>query len=185
MTSAAVGQIRVRVAGARALTVDRDGALVARTGLGSVTFTAPIAYQERDGIRRPVSVAYRRQGLEYGFRVGAHDPELPLVIDPLLQSTYLGGSSPDGALSVAIHPTTGDVYVSGRTFSTDLPGTVGGAQPSMAGGLTDAFVARLTASLARVDPSAAIPTLSEVGWLVLVALLLGTGVLGLRRRPTR
>ena len=142
----AVGRIRVRVAGAHALTVDAEGALVARTGLGAVTFTAPVAYQERDGVRRPVAVAYRRQGFEYGFSVGAYDPGLPLVIDPLLQSTYLGGSGDDAAFALAIHPTTGDVYVAGAPLSTNFPGTAGGAQPAIGGG-SDAFVARLPSTL--------------------------------------
>src|SRR5262249_37039479 len=41
-----VDRIRVGVAGASGLAVDAHGALIARTGLGAVTFTAPIAYQE-------------------------------------------------------------------------------------------------------------------------------------------
>src|SRR5204862_2720964 len=89
----------------------------------------------------------------YGFRVGAHDPTLPVVIDPLVQSTYLGGSGEDllyAPGSLAIHPSSGDVYVTGSTTSTNFPGTTGGAQPANAGGCggtTDAFVARLTADL--------------------------------------
>jgi hypothetical protein len=143
----AVARIRVRVAGAHALSVDGEGALVARTGLGAVTFTAPVAYQERDGVRRPVAVAYRHQGFEYGFSVGAYDPSLPLVIDPLLQSTYLGGSGLESLDALAIHPTTGDVYVAGLTVSSNFPGTAGGAQPAFGGGRRDAFVARLPSTL--------------------------------------
>jgi hypothetical protein len=65
----------------------------------------------------------------------------------ILQSTYLGGSGSDWAYALAIHPTTGDVYVAGSTDSTNFPNTTGGAQASFGGG-TDAFVARLTADLA-------------------------------------
>jgi hypothetical protein len=143
---ARVDRIRVRVGGARALTVDAGGALVAETGLGAVTFTAPVAYQPQAGGRRAVAVAYERHGREYGFTVSAYDPSLPLVIDPLLQSTYLGGSGEDFATGVAIHPTTGDVYIAGRTESTPFPGTAGGAQPATTG-LPDAFVARLNSTL--------------------------------------
>jgi uncharacterized repeat protein (TIGR01451 family) len=143
---ASVDRIRVRVSGARALAVDAQGALVARTGLGPVTFTAPIAYQEHDGVRREVSVAYRQRGREYGFAVGAYDSTRPLVIDPLLQATYLGGSGSDQAAAIAIAPATGDVYVTGQTTSTNFPGTAGGAQNSK-GGYVDVFVARLSGSL--------------------------------------
>jgi hypothetical protein len=122
---------------------------VARTGLGPVTFTAPVAYQERDGVRRPVTVAYRLEGRDYGFTVGHHDPRLPLVIDPLMQSTFLGGGLEDTANALAIDGVTGDVYVAGSTSSANFPGTTGGAQET-AGGGQDAFVARLSASLATL-----------------------------------
>ena len=62
------------------------------------------------------------------------------------QSTYLGGSNSDEALALAVHPSTGDVYVAGRTTSTDFPNTTGGAQPNYGGG-RDAFVARLNSTL--------------------------------------
>ena len=142
--------IRVRVSGAQALSVAGDGALVARTGLGKVTFTAPIAYQERDGARQPVDVKYRVTGRDYRFTVGAYDRTRPLVIDPLLRSTYLGGGDADAAFAMAIHPTTGDVYVAGATISTNFPGTTGGAQPANAGG-TDAFMARLSGDLTTLS----------------------------------
>jgi len=143
---ARVALIRVRVEGARDLTLDSGGALVAETGLGAVTFTAPIAYQLHADGRRAVAVTYERRGREYGFTAGTYDRSLPLVIDPLLQATYLGGSGVDVAAALAIHPKTGDVYVAGPTFSTDFPGTTGGAQP-VGGLLGDAFVARLNSAL--------------------------------------
>jgi hypothetical protein len=66
----------------------------------------------------------------------------------LLQSTYLGGSGRDVAIALAIHPTTGEVYVAGYTSSTNFPKTTGSAQASYGGGAHDAFVSRLTANLA-------------------------------------
>lgn len=144
---ASVDRIRVRVGGARAIASDdAHGTLVVRTGLGPVTLTAPVAYQELDGVRREVPVAYRPRGLEYGFVVAAYDPTRPLVIDPLLQATYLGGSGAEDATALAVAPGTGDVYVTGQTASIGFPGTAGGAQPSK-GGDADAFVARLSPSL--------------------------------------
>jgi uncharacterized repeat protein (TIGR01451 family) len=143
---ASVDRIRVRVRGAQALAVDARGALVARTGLGPVTFTAPIAYQDRDGERRAVAVTYRQRGREYGFAIAAYDRTRPLVIDPLLQATYLGGTGFEEATALAIAPGTGDVYVAGQTTSLNFPGTAGGVQPSN-GGDADAFVSRLSADL--------------------------------------
>ena len=62
----------------------------------------------------------------------------------LLYSTHLGGTGDDLALGVTLD-TSGNVYVAGRTSSTDLP--LGGTpyQAASAGG-TDAFVAKLNPS---------------------------------------
>ncbi|MGH9367523.1 MAG: hypothetical protein ACRD3M_07600, partial [Thermoanaerobaculia bacterium] len=104
-------RIRMSVAGARLLRTDQAGALIASTAPGDVTFTPPAAYQQRDGTRREIQVAYEVRGRDYGFRLGGYDSTLPVVIDPLLQATYLGGSSYDIAQTLAIHPTSGEVYV--------------------------------------------------------------------------
>jgi hypothetical protein len=64
------------------------------------------------------------------------------------QSTYLGGNENDWILALAIHPSTGEVYVAGQTYSTNFPNTAGGAQESPGGG-SDAFVARLNAALTQ------------------------------------
>jgi hypothetical protein len=141
-----VERIRIRVGGAHALGLDGEGAVTARTASGRVTFTAPVAYQERGGVRQAVTVAYRQRGREYGFTVGAYDHSRPLIIDPILQSTFLGGGAADGAQALAIAPGSGDVYVAGNTQSIDFPGTAGGAQPTLAGSL-DGFVARLSSDL--------------------------------------
>jgi hypothetical protein len=139
-------RIRMRMTGARSLGPGRIGDLVAATGVGDVALTRPVAFQERDGARRAIAVAYETHGDTYGFRLGAYDSDLPLVIDPLLQATYLGGSGSEVAQALAIHPTSGDVYVVGSTTSTNFPGTAGGARVANAGS-NDAFVVRLTADL--------------------------------------
>src|SRR6476659_1860602 len=144
-------KIRMAVRGARSLRVDRSGALALTTGLGEVTFTRPAAYQEKDGARRPVEVAYALRGSGYGFRLGGYDRTLPVRIDPLVQATYLGGGG-DNASALAIDPTSGEVYVAGYTYSPNFPGTAGGAQPTHNGGefTSKAFVARVNAALTEL-----------------------------------
>jgi hypothetical protein len=134
------------VAGARLLRVNAAGGMIMGTGAGDVVFTPPAAFQVRRGVRHPLGVAYELQGRSYGFRLADYDPALPVLIDPLLQSTYLGGGGDDPAFAMTTHPTTGEVYVAGYTQSPDFPGTGGGPQASYKGG-DDAFVARLSPSL--------------------------------------
>jgi hypothetical protein len=144
-------KIQVQVDGAKGLKLSKDGEIIIQTGLGDLKLSKPVAWQEKDGEKLPVDVSYKLIGKNrYSFVVAKADPSLPIVIDPILQSTYLGGSDIDGAYALAIHPTTGGVYVAGETWSTDFPRTSGGAQANYSGGFNDAFVARLNSSLTQI-----------------------------------
>lgn len=67
-----------------------------------------------------------------------------------VQTTFFGGGGPDGALAMAIHPLTRDVYLSGYTSSDNLPGAASGAFTSRTGA-NDGFVARLSPDLTLLD----------------------------------
>jgi hypothetical protein len=75
-------------------------------------------------------------------------------VDPTLtvwkQSTYFGGIDDDYAYGIAIHPSSGDVYITGETLSVDLPGVSAGAPPQSTGRFAG-FVARLDSTLTRLD----------------------------------
>ena len=62
----------------------------------------------------------------------------------LVYSTYLGGSSFDWGLGIAIDA-AGSAYVTGQTASPNFPTSAGAIQPAYAGG-ADAFVFKLDAS---------------------------------------
>jgi hypothetical protein len=62
----------------------------------------------------------------------------------LLYSTYLGGSDNDGGNGVALDP-SGNIYISGNTFSSDFP-TTPGAYDTWMEGKSAAFVAKLNSS---------------------------------------
>jgi hypothetical protein len=143
-------KIVVEVDGAKGLKLSKDGEIIIKTGLGDLKLSKPIAWQEKDRKKLPVEVSYKLIGKNrYSFEVAKADPSLPLVIDPILQSTYLGGSNNNEVYALAIHPTMGEVYVAGLTDSIDFPNTSGGAQESKSGG-DDAFVARLDKDLTQV-----------------------------------
>lgn len=150
-------RIAVRLDGVRDIAHDADGSLRVATGGGNVRFSAPIAFQTIAGRHVPVPVSYRvdARSRRYGFDVGPYDRSLPLVIDPLLQNTYLGGTGEDVARAIAIHPATGDVYVTGHTWSTSFPDVAGAEQTAPVPGGTwnkDVFVTRLnTALTARIQ----------------------------------
>jgi muconolactone delta-isomerase len=151
-------KIVVEVNGAKGLKLSKDGEIIIQTGLGELKLSKPVAWQEKDGKKLPVEVSYKLIGKNrYSFVVAKADPSLPIVIDPILQSTYLGGSDDDKVNAIAIHPQTGEVYVAGATFSDNFPKTTGGVQkrcnncvndPENPSG--DVFVARLNKDLTQI-----------------------------------
>jgi len=66
------------------------------------------------------------------------------VIDPLIYSTYIGGSNYDFGYGIAVDG-SGNAYVTGWTLSTDYDVTTGTYQTTNAGGW-DVFVTKLNAS---------------------------------------
>jgi hypothetical protein len=91
------------VDGAKGLRLSKEGEIIIKTGLGDLKLSKPVAWQEEDGKKLPVEVSYKLIGKNhYSFEVAKADPSLPLVIDPILQATYLGGSSDDYASALAI-----------------------------------------------------------------------------------
>ena len=136
--------IKVRVTGATSLRTNLKGELEAETGLGTVTFTQPRAFQRIEGRTQDVAVEYAVEGNAYGFRLGGYDRTNQLIIDPSIQATYLGGRGSDFPFSVIALRTK--VYVAGSTDSVNFPGTTGGAQPAKSGP-RDAFLAILRSDL--------------------------------------
>ena len=129
-------EIRIRLRGAESIAVNGRGEMEVRTGNGPVVFSRPRAFQQAGNHRAEIEVAYHVDGNSYGFEVGRYDRGRELVIDPLIQSTYLGGGGTDSALSLAV--SGGYVYVAGSTSSADFPLTSGCYQPGSGGGTKDA-----------------------------------------------
>ncbi|WP_082485838.1 MULTISPECIES: IPTL-CTERM sorting domain-containing protein [unclassified Acidovorax] len=143
------GSISLSIEGTTAgLRLAPDGALMAATGHGEVAFTAPIAFQLDTTGRRvevPVHYALLADRTGYRFQVGDYDRSRALVIDPLLQATYLGGGAADEALTIA-RDAAGNILVGGFTGSTPFPGTTGGMQPALVGS-TDGYVSKFSSDL--------------------------------------
>jgi hypothetical protein len=79
-----------------------------------------------------------------GGGVDAFVTEIASAGSSLVFSTYLGGSNDDSAFGLALDG-SGNIYVTGTTYSTDFPTTTGAYQTSNSGG-ADAFVCKLNAA---------------------------------------
>ena len=164
---AKVSDIKVAVEGVQDAAINSDGQLILKTGLGDVAFTAPVAYQEINGMRHTVAVNYalanNTSGLNntYGFRLGDYNPAYEIVIDPLLASTYLGGvnanpaqySNYDQDIAYSVIAVGDSVYVGGVTQSTDFPVVLGYDDTPNDSGRPDGFIARFSNDLSTLYSS--------------------------------
>jgi hypothetical protein len=135
--------ISLDFAGAGDVTIDSAGNLDLATPSGTIQQQKPVLYQEVNGVRQEVTGGYVSRGPgQVHFQVGAYDPALPLVIDPVLAySTYLGGSVIDNGYGIALD-NDGNVYLTGQTSSADFPISNSAFQPVF-GGFQNAFVTKL------------------------------------------
>jgi hypothetical protein len=87
-------RIAFDVRGAKRIHQDKRGDLVLKIGEGEICWHKPVAYQEANGARQLVAARYAvTDGNRVGFEVAKYDASRPLYIDPLIYSTYLGGST--------------------------------------------------------------------------------------------
>lgn len=142
-----LSDIRLAYDGADTISTDDEGNLLIHTPMGRLTEQRPVSYQQDEEQQLPVTTEFvlERQPdgtLAFGFTAGSdYNPRFPLVIDPgLVYSTYLGGSSFDTGIGIAVD-TSGNAYVIGRTSSADFPTTPGAFQVTSVGG--DAFITKL------------------------------------------
>ena len=106
-----------------------------------IVFKAPVAYQSGPNGRMTVQSQYLiHDDGSIGFELGDYDANRKLVIDPTLNYvTFLGGTGYDTAEGIAVD-SSGSVYITGMTASTDFPTTMGAYN----GGSYDIFVANLS-----------------------------------------
>jgi hypothetical protein len=128
--------------------------LIMHTELGDLSMTKPIAYQvDKKGNRQYVSVSYKILGNNrYAFSIGEYDDSLSLVIDPLLGSTYLGGADSEyfGAIGL---DSSGNVFVTGMTASSDFPTTPGVFETDFHSGSGDVFISKFDRNLQSLTAS--------------------------------
>ena len=142
--------IQVLYDGVERLEVDEAGDLILVTKAGWLRQKKPRVYQDIDGKRQFVRGGYvLRAENEIKFDVANYNPDVPLVIDPVLWDFQFGGSGAERIFGIGVDA-AGNTYYSGFTSSTDFP--VGGAaipKAAYGGGVFDGFVAKLAADASQ------------------------------------
>ena len=110
--------IRMRYQGARAIRLNREGDLLLDTAAGTIEQQRPVAYQEKDGKRRPVSARYLLNGDTVRLELARYDRSQPLVIDPPLSwATYSSFRSGSSDISSVATDASGNVFLTGYELS--------------------------------------------------------------------
>ena len=138
-------QIRMKYNGVEKLALQNQNAIRYQTSLGTVLEQDLKVYQstEEKTNRIPAKmVLVSRNTVSFGL--GRYDHSRDLVIDPLIFSTFMGGSANDGANGVTTD-SDGNIYVCGFSQSTNFPVTAGAFQTISPGGAnSSAFISKLT-----------------------------------------
>ncbi|MEA3557700.1 MAG: SBBP repeat-containing protein, partial [Candidatus Thermoplasmatota archaeon] len=118
-----------------------DDALLIETSSGRILEDSGLTVFYQDDPDDVIDARYRVDDLTFTIEPGKYDRSRSIVIDPLVRSTYFGGSSTDEIRNMV----TDDekyVYFTGHTYSINFPVTPGCYDSSHNSG-TDAFVSKM------------------------------------------
>lgn len=150
--------VKLKFSGADVAIVGDKTSLKIKTSIGDASFANLYTYQPVGNTRRVVKSAFKRiADNEIGIELGAYDPRLPLVIDPLVYGSYLGsdqgGDVPsDEFLNGVAVDKQGNLYAVGVTSSPYFPVNFGAYDRYNPDGI-DAFVNKMDADAYSVSYS--------------------------------
>jgi len=131
--------IRIKCEGQEQLIIGKDSLAILK-GKGRFVDEGLEVFQE--GIE--IAAKFIAKGSNsFGFQLSEYDKTKSLVIDPLIYSTFVGGSNSECGTSIALD-SEGNAYVTGYTSSSDFP-TTESAYNRTHGGGSDCFVFKLSA----------------------------------------
>jgi gliding motility-associated-like protein len=135
-------QIQSKISGSEG-EVDQEGNLILKTPLGTIAESAPKVYQEGKEIK---SRWKKFSNDIWGFEIAAHNPSLPLVIDPYIRvwGTYFGGSGSDYVYHCDVDNEE-NITITGYTNSSSNIATIGAYQQELSAEF-DVFISKFNSS---------------------------------------
>ncbi len=157
-------EIRMRIDGADALSVDKDGSLRIRTSCGDVVQGGIRAYQIIEGKEQNVECRFHVEGSIATLKLASYDRSQALLIDPTIYTTFLGAEDVDVINAIRVIPSTGDVLAVGYFASAGFPKSTGAYQSSIYGA-EDVFVVLYDSKLTTYRFAATVAgSSSDIAW---------------------
>lgn len=144
-SGADLAQMGMKLDGNSDLKIDPETIRIG-TSKGQIVMTDLLAYfLQGKKLRTPAS--FEPRGYGFSIDVPEHTTDKPLLIDPIVYGTYVGGDAYDH--TVGVEEVTDGVLVGGTTQGMTFPAGTGGYRSELKSG-NDAFVALMTKDLRTV-----------------------------------
>ncbi|MDG1147002.1 MAG: gliding motility-associated C-terminal domain-containing protein [Crocinitomicaceae bacterium] len=115
------GQILLEYSGHEKINIDRKGNLIIKTDIGEIIEQKPYVYQIVNGHIRDVKCEFVLEGNAVSFNLGSYNPNVTLVIDPILVFATYSGSVTDNFGMTATYGHDGSAYSGGMVFGNAYP----------------------------------------------------------------
>ncbi|MFO8050400.1 MAG: fibronectin type III domain-containing protein [Thermoplasmatota archaeon] len=140
--------ISVRVDGARSIDVAGNSLIIDTISGRGIEDSGLIVFYEDDPDQK-IEAGYSVEGSTFNIWLGDYDSSRSVVIDPLVRSTYIGGSSNDASYNMVLDDDENFVYFVGETYSSNFPITPGCYDSSHNSGY-DAYVCKMDVNLSTL-----------------------------------
>ncbi|MDH5646250.1 MAG: SBBP repeat-containing protein, partial [Candidatus Heimdallarchaeota archaeon] len=124
--------------------------LILHTPLQTISDTNLFVYTENQGNKQQIDAKYIITGNQLQFDLAEYDTSKPLIIDPIVYSTYMGGNGDEHGYSITVD-SLDNIYVTGDTASTNF--ITQNAFDGSLGGSWDAVIFKLGKNLGSVQSS--------------------------------
>jgi uncharacterized membrane protein len=134
--------IAINVEGAEDIKINSKDGIIIKTEFNNMFDKNLFVYQEEDRGIIEVPAEFKMDDSNcYGFKISDdYDKTTPLIIDPLIYSTYIGGTQIDISYDLKVDG-KGNAYTTGWTYSSFFPVT-DGANDTSYNGAEDIFVVK-------------------------------------------
>lgn len=138
-----INQIKLKIKGSDSLKIDSLGNVIVNTNIGLIKMQELYVYENETKKQIQCNWVINAKQ-ELSLIVGKYDKSKTLIIDPLIYSTFLGGTNYEYSNDIVVNE-IGESFITGATQSLDFDNTLGAYQIS-SNGIWDGYISKLNAN---------------------------------------